>query len=187
MKCSVGIYNFLEEISSLSHSAVFLFLHFDHWERLSYLSLLFFGTLHSNRYIFPFLLCLLLLFFSQLFVRAYKSLRLLRKIKTSSSFWKHGDRTTGREFLHGHIGLSSGCPTGRPWLHLDSPSGLSPREAGLGVPSLFQVGAALPIPPCHTLLLIPPGETQGWGRPQPRHEGQGPSVLSGALQPSPHL
>ena len=41
----------------------------DHWGRPSYLSLLFFGTLHSNRYIFPFLLCLLLLFFSQLFVR----------------------------------------------------------------------------------------------------------------------
>ena len=40
----------------------------DHWRRLSYLSLLFFGTLHSNVYIFPFLICLLLLFFSQLFV-----------------------------------------------------------------------------------------------------------------------
>ena len=36
---------------------------------LSYLSLLFFGTLHSNGYIFPFLICLYLLFFSQLFVR----------------------------------------------------------------------------------------------------------------------
>ena len=36
----------------------------DHWRRLSYLSLLFFGTLHSNGYISPFLLC-----FSQLFVR----------------------------------------------------------------------------------------------------------------------
>ena len=33
------------------------------------LSLLFFGTLHSNGNIFPFLLCLLLLFFSHLFVR----------------------------------------------------------------------------------------------------------------------
>ena len=42
-------------------------LHF-HWGRLSYLSLLFFGTLHSNGYIFPFLLCFWLLF-SQLFVR----------------------------------------------------------------------------------------------------------------------
>ena len=41
----------------------------DHWGRFSYLSLLFFGSLHSNRYIFPFLLCLSLLFFSQLFVR----------------------------------------------------------------------------------------------------------------------
>ena len=36
----------------------------------SYLSLLFFGTLHSVGYIFPILLCLSLLFFSQVFVRA---------------------------------------------------------------------------------------------------------------------
>ena len=34
-----------------------------------YLSLLFFGTLHSDEYIFPFLLCISILFFSQLFVR----------------------------------------------------------------------------------------------------------------------
>ena len=33
-----------------------LFLCTDHWGRLSYLSLLFFGTLHSDAYIFPFLL-----------------------------------------------------------------------------------------------------------------------------------
>ena len=38
--------------------------------RLSYLSLLFFGTLRSDGSIFPFLLCLFLRFFSQLFVRA---------------------------------------------------------------------------------------------------------------------
>ena len=31
-----------------------LFLCIDRWGRLSYLSLLFFGTLHSNQYIFPF-------------------------------------------------------------------------------------------------------------------------------------
>ena len=37
--------------------------------RKAYLSLLFFGTLHSDAYIFPFLLCFSLLFFSQLFVR----------------------------------------------------------------------------------------------------------------------
>ena len=36
----------------------------DRWGRLSYLSLLFFGTLHSNGCIFPFLLCFLLLFFT---------------------------------------------------------------------------------------------------------------------------
>ena len=41
----------------------------DHWGRLSNLSLLFFGTLHSDGYIFSFLLCLLL-FFPQLFVRS---------------------------------------------------------------------------------------------------------------------
>jgi len=41
----------------------------DHWGRLSYLSLLFSETLHSNGCIFPFLLCFSLLFFLQLFVR----------------------------------------------------------------------------------------------------------------------
>jgi len=39
-----------------------LFLCSDYWRRLSYLSLLFFGTLHSDEYIFPFLLCFSLLF-----------------------------------------------------------------------------------------------------------------------------
>ena len=46
-----------------------LFLCIDQWGRLSYLSLPFFGTLDSNGCIFPFLLCLSLPFFSQLFVR----------------------------------------------------------------------------------------------------------------------
>ena len=40
---------FLEAISSLSHSIVFLYFFAPgHWGRLSHLSLLFFGTLHSN-------------------------------------------------------------------------------------------------------------------------------------------
>ena len=70
MKCFLGILNFLEEISSLSHSVVFLyFFALIYWGRLFCLSLLFFGTLHSNGYIIPFLLCLSLLFLSQLFVR----------------------------------------------------------------------------------------------------------------------
>ena len=59
MKCSFGISKFLEEISRLSHPIfVPLILCTDHWGWLSYLSLLFFGTLHSNGYIFPFLLYL---------------------------------------------------------------------------------------------------------------------------------
>ena len=52
MKCSLGISNFLD-ISSLSHSIVFLlFLCIVHLRRLSYLSLLFSGTLHSVESIF---------------------------------------------------------------------------------------------------------------------------------------
>ena len=69
MKCSLGIFNFLEEISGLSDSIVFLYFFALIAGRLSFLSLLFFGTLHSNGYIFLFLLCFLLPFFSQLFVR----------------------------------------------------------------------------------------------------------------------
>ena len=60
MKCSLGIDNFLEEIVNLSHSIFCpLFLCTDHWGRLSYLSLLLFGTLHSSGYLFPYLLFLL--------------------------------------------------------------------------------------------------------------------------------
>ena len=55
-----------------------LFFCIDCWGRLSYLSLLFFGTLHSNGYIFPFLLCFFaFLFFSQLFVRPPQTVILL--------------------------------------------------------------------------------------------------------------
>ena len=68
MKCFLGISNFLVEISSLSHSVVFLYF-FALIAEEGYLFLLFFGTLHSDVYIFPFLLCFSLLFFSQLFVR----------------------------------------------------------------------------------------------------------------------
>ena len=69
MKYSPGIPNFLEEIYSLSHFLFSSFLCIYHGGSLSYLSLLFFGILHSDRYSFPFLLCLYLLSFSQLFVR----------------------------------------------------------------------------------------------------------------------
>ena len=61
--------NFPQEISSFLFYCFPLFLCPDHCGRLSYLSLLFFGTRHSDGYIFPTFLCLSLLFYSQLFVR----------------------------------------------------------------------------------------------------------------------
>jgi len=58
MKYSLGISNFLEEISSFSLPIVFLyFFALITEEGFFSLSLLFFGTLHLNGYIFPFLLC----------------------------------------------------------------------------------------------------------------------------------
>ena len=64
-----SISNLLEEISSLSHSVVFLyFFALISEEGCFYLSLLFFGTLHSDGNIFPFPLCFSFLFFLQLFV-----------------------------------------------------------------------------------------------------------------------
>ena len=54
-----------------------LFFCIDGWRRLSYVSLLFFESLHSDAFIFPFLLCFSLLFFSQLFVRPLQTVILL--------------------------------------------------------------------------------------------------------------
>ena len=68
MKGSLGISNFLEEMSSLAHSVVSLYF-FALIAEEGFLISLFFGTLYSDAYIFPFLLCFSLLFFSQLFVR----------------------------------------------------------------------------------------------------------------------
>ena len=61
--------NFPEEISSFPHSVVFLYFFALIAEEGFLISLPFFGTLHSDAYIFPFLLCFSLLLFSQLFVR----------------------------------------------------------------------------------------------------------------------
>jgi len=60
---------FLKRSLSFPFRCFPLFLCIDQWGRPSFLFLLFFGTLHSDAYIFPFLLCFTLLFFSQLFVR----------------------------------------------------------------------------------------------------------------------
>ena len=64
MKCSLGISNVLEEISSFSHSIVFRYF----FALIIEEGLLFLETRQLNGHIFPFLLCLLLLFFSQLLV-----------------------------------------------------------------------------------------------------------------------
>ena len=70
MKYSLDISNFLEEISSLSHSIVFLYYFvFFYLGRFSYLSLLFSRTLHLFGYIFTFLPCLSVLSFPQLFAK----------------------------------------------------------------------------------------------------------------------
>ena len=62
LSCTVPIFAWnvpLVSLIFLKRSLVFpycfpLFLCINHWERLSHLSLLFFGTLHSDGYIFPF-------------------------------------------------------------------------------------------------------------------------------------
>ena len=75
----------------LKRSLVFLIVFFPsislHWslQKASYLSLLFFESLHSNGYSFLFLLCFWLLYFSQLFVRPPQTTILLFCISFS---WK---------------------------------------------------------------------------------------------------
>ena len=101
MKCFFGISNFLEEISSLSHSVAFLYF-FAWLLRKAFLSLLaIFGILHSDGYIFPFLLCLSLLFFSQVFVRPPQTTILPFCISFSWGwFWSFlGERSTSRLYI----------------------------------------------------------------------------------------
>ena len=69
MKCSLGIPNFLEEVSSLSHSVVFLYFFALIAEENFLISSCYSLELCIQMPIFPFLLCFSLLFFSQLFVR----------------------------------------------------------------------------------------------------------------------
>ena len=69
MKCSLGIANFLEEISSLSHSIVFLYFFALIAEEGFLISSCYSLELCIQMLIFPFLLSFSLFFFSQLFVR----------------------------------------------------------------------------------------------------------------------
>ena len=98
----------------LKRSLIFLILLFSsislHWSRgrLSYLSLLFFGTLHSNGYILPFLLCFHFLF-SQLFLRPPQIVILLFCISFSWGWsWSLG---TSYTMSQTSIHSSSGTPS----------------------------------------------------------------------------
>ena len=71
-----------------------------HLKRLSYLSLLFSGTLHSVGYVFPFLPCLSLLPFSQLFVKLTHTATLLSCISFSLRWF-------GYHLLHN---IMKSCP-----------------------------------------------------------------------------
>ena len=68
MKCSFGISNFIEEISSLSYPVVFLYFFALIAEEGFLISPCYSLELCIQMLIFPFLLCFSLLFFSQLFV-----------------------------------------------------------------------------------------------------------------------
>ena len=69
MKCSLGIFNFLEEISSLSYSTVYFFALITEEGFLISPCYSLELCIQMGKKVFAFLLCLLLLFFSQLFIR----------------------------------------------------------------------------------------------------------------------
>ena len=120
MKCSLGNCSLFKEISSLPFYCFPLFLCIGRLRRLSYLSLLFSGTLHSAVYIFPFLLCLSLLFFSQLFVRPTQTTRLPSWISFSWRWFWSSPPVQCYEPLS--IVLQALClPDLVPWVHLSPP------------------------------------------------------------------
>ena len=89
MKCSLGISNFLEEISSLSHSIVFLYFFALITEEGFLTSPVYSLELcNADGYIFPFLLRLSLLVFSELYVKPPQTTILPFCISLSSGwFW----------------------------------------------------------------------------------------------------
>ena len=142
MKCSLGISSFLEEISSLSHSIVFLYFA----EEGFLISLLFLGTLHSNGNILPFLLCFSLLFFSQLFVRPPQTAILPFCISFSCLYAESKEKIEQEALLvlarlpTPHSGWSKTRPWPPDWFKLCSSSCKCPvlcREAGQQSPPLL--------------------------------------------------
>ena len=117
MKRSLNVYNFLEVISSFSHSIVFCYF-FALF--ISYLFLLFFGTLHSVRLIFSFLPCLSLLCFPQLFIKPLQTITLPSWISFSLGWFWSLPPVQGYKLLS--ILLQSFClPDLIPWIYLSPP------------------------------------------------------------------
>ena len=87
------------------------------WPKNTFLSLLlFFGTLHSDAYIFPFVLCFLFLFFSQLFVRPPQTAILHFCISFSSEWsWSLPLIQCHEPSVHSSSGTLSGLI---PWIYL---------------------------------------------------------------------
>ena len=97
----------------------FFFFCIVHWRRLSHLSLLFSGTLHSNEYIFPFLLCLLFLLFSQLLVRPPQTAILLFHLFFLGMVLITASCTMSRTFVHSSsVALSIDLI---PWIYWSLP------------------------------------------------------------------
>ena len=121
MKCSFGLSDFLKEISSLSHSVVFLyFFALITEEGFFNLSLLFFGTLHSNGNIFPLLLCFSLLFFCFSYVQVFVALWTVARLSPlSMGFFRQGYRS----------GLLYSPPGDLPELGIEPMSLMSPALA----------------------------------------------------------
>ena len=121
----------LKEISNLSHSIAFLYLFIYlfifctvHLRRTSYLSLLFSGTLHSVGFIFPILLCLSILFFSQLFIRPPQTTTLPCYLSFSWGWFWSPPPTHHYEPLS--IVLQALClPVLVPWIYTMTKWGLS--------------------------------------------------------------
>ena len=84
-----------------------LILCMDRWRRLSYRFLLFFGTLHSNAYIFPFLPCFSPRFFSELFVRPPQTAILLFCIFSMGMALIPVSCTMSRTSFHSSLGTLS--------------------------------------------------------------------------------
>ena len=89
MKFSLGISNFLERALVFPILLFPLFLCIDHLRMLSYLFLLFFGTLHSVGYIFSFLPCLSHLFLTQPCIMSSQTTALLLEFPFLRDVFSH--------------------------------------------------------------------------------------------------